>query len=119
MQVLMRFLSHRCGGLVHPKVTSTVGNIFAPVTYRWVISFYTTTLAMNLLSTILLAFCIWNIDRRVSHIRSTKGPLRPVLRVVLDSGLLYSVTLVAALACFTAQSTAVYVIWDMVISCLR
>src|ERR1700691_5157290 len=119
MQVLMRFLSHRCGGLVHPKVTSTVGNIFAPVTYRWVISFYTTTLAMNLLSTILLAFCIWNIDRRVSHIRSTKGPLRPVLRVVLDSGLLYSVTLVAALARFTAQSTAVYVIWDMVISCLR
>jgi len=96
------------------QATSTAEDIFAPVTYRWVTSFYATTLATNLLSTTLLAFRIWSIDRQVSHIRSTIGPLRPVLRVVRDSGLLYSVALVAALSTFAAQSTAQYVVLDMV-----
>jgi hypothetical protein len=67
-------------------------------------SFYATTLSTNLLSTILLAYRIWSINRRAPGIRATKGPFRPVLSVVIDSGLLYSFTLVAALSCFASGS---------------
>jgi len=96
------------------RATSNAGNIFAPANAQWITSFYATTLTTNLLSTLLLAFRIWNIDRRVSKIRATKGPLRPLLTIVIDSGLLYSITLLSALSCFVAHSKGQYVVLDMI-----
>lgn len=98
--------------LAHAQATS--GNIFASVTGKWITSFYATTLATNLFATILLAYRIWSIDQRVAHVRSRTSQLRPLLEVVVDSGLLYSVTLITALSCFVAQSTGQYVVLDMV-----
>jgi len=98
--------------LINARATS--GNIFASATGRWITSFYATTLATNLLATILLAYRIWSIDRRLVHVRSRKSPLRPLLEVVVDSGLLYSVTLITALSCFVSASTGQYVVLDMV-----
>jgi hypothetical protein len=94
--------------------TTTAGNIFAPVTARWITSCYVTTLSTNLLATILLSYRLWKIDRNLSHIRANRGPLRPLLEIVLDAGLLYSVTLLATLSCFVAKSTGQYVTLDMV-----
>lgn len=96
------------------QATATAGNIFAPASARWVTSFYATTLMTNFSSTILLAYRIWSIDKSVSRVRATKGPLRPLLEVVIDSGVLYSVTLLAALSCFGAKSTGQYVVLDMI-----
>jgi hypothetical protein len=96
------------------QAKATAGNIFAPATGRWITSFYATTLTTNFLSTMLLAYRIWSIDRSVSRVRATQGPLRPLLEVVIDSGVLYSVTLLAALSCFVAKSTGQYVVLDMV-----
>jgi len=96
------------------QAKATAGNIFAPATGRWITSFYATTLTTNFLSTMLLAYRIWRIDRSVSRVRATQGPLRPLLEVVIDSGVLYSVTLLAALSCFVAKSTGQYVVLDMV-----
>ena len=79
-------------------LSQSTAMVLAPATYCWVKSFYTTTLSTNLLPTLLLAYRIWRVDRRVAGVRSTKGPLHPVLSVVIDSGLLYSFMLVAALA---------------------
>ena len=98
--------------LINARATS--GNIFADATGRWITSFYATTLATNLLSTILLAYRIWSIDQRLAHVRSRSSQLRPLLEVVIDSGLLYSVTLITALSCFVAASTGQYVVLDMV-----
>ena len=88
--------------------------VFAPFISRWIKSFYATSLSTNLLSTLLLAYRIWTIDRQTSSVRVTKSPLRPLLSVVIDSGLLYSFTLVAALVCFTLESHGQNIILDMV-----
>jgi hypothetical protein len=87
---------------------------WSPAMSRWVGSFYATTLSTNLLSTLLLAYRIWSIDRRVTGVRLTKGPLRPVLSVVIDSGFLYLFTLVAALACFASENDGQNIVLDMV-----
>ena len=58
------------------------------------------------------------MDRQISSTRATKSSLRPVLSVVIDSGLLYSFTLVAALACFASESHGQNIVLDMVNICL-
>ena len=43
-----------------------------------------------------------------------QSSLLPVVRVVADAGVLYSVTLAAALGCFVQKSNGQYVVLDMV-----
>ncbi|KAH7907449.1 hypothetical protein BJ138DRAFT_1014491 [Hygrophoropsis aurantiaca] len=82
---------------------------------QWITSFYATTLATNLLSTALLAHRIWKVDRRASHVLGgTNSHLRPILHVILDAGVVYSLTLLAALICFVSKSNGQFVILDMV-----
>ncbi|KIM81615.1 hypothetical protein PILCRDRAFT_821390 [Piloderma croceum F 1598] len=88
--------------------------VFAPFISRWIKSFYATSLSTNLLSTLLLAYRIWSIDRQTLSVRVTKSHLRPILSVVIDSGLLYSFTLVAALVCFTLESHGQNIILNMI-----
>lgn len=62
----------------------------------------------------LLAFRIWKVGKRVTKISPHASVLWPVLRVVLDAGVLYSVSLLAALLCFVAKNRGHYVLLDMV-----
>lgn len=62
----------------------------------------------------LLAFRIWYVGKRVRRMSAHTSVLRPVLRVVLDAGVLYSVSLLAALLCFVAKNRGHYVLIDMV-----
>lgn len=61
----------------------------------------------------LLAYRIWNIDRKATPYRNA-NLLSPVLRVVIESGVIYSMTITAALVTFVVKSPGVYVILDMV-----
>jgi hypothetical protein len=88
--------------------------VFAPFISRWIKSFYATSLSTNLLSTLLLAYRTWTIDRQTSSVRIMKSRLRPILLIVIDSGLLYSFTLVAALVCFTLESHGQNIILNMI-----
>ena len=92
----------------------TSAHILPSISHRFITLFYATTLSTNLSATTLLAYRLWIIDRRVSHLRATKGPLLPLLAIVLDSGILYSVTLLVALCTFLAGFISSYIILDMV-----
>ena len=61
----------------------------------------------------LLAFRIWKLGRRVTG-ASRSTVLLPVLRIILDSGVLYSVTLLAMLMCWVASNGGDYILLDMV-----
>ena len=61
----------------------------------------------------LLAFKIWNVARKSAQYRSS-NIFTPVLRVIIESGAVYSVTITAALISFVVQSNSVYVVLDMV-----
>lgn len=61
----------------------------------------------------LLAYKIWTSIRRTEKWK-VAGNLTPVLFVVIESGAIYSATIIAALVTFVLQNAAVYVILDMV-----
>lgn len=61
----------------------------------------------------LLALRIWMINRSVAEYR-TRDRLSPILRVVIESGVIYSVTITVALVTFVLHTTFVYVLLDLV-----
>jgi hypothetical protein len=120
-------------GSVYSISQATVNkeDIFAPGTGPWITSFLAATLFTNLLSTCklprtpssaattdrhvaLLAYRIWSIGRRMTNVALATGIMWPVVRVILDAGILYSLSLLAALVCFIAQNHGHYVLLDMV-----
>ncbi|KAJ7865580.1 hypothetical protein B0H14DRAFT_2504548 [Mycena olivaceomarginata] len=62
-----------------------------------ILIFYATTLSANLSATALLAFRIWKADRDARKKNSPYSSLRPLLIVIIESGALYSMTLIMAL----------------------
>ncbi|KAG1842251.1 hypothetical protein DFJ58DRAFT_732108 [Suillus subalutaceus] len=72
--------------------TAEIENFFASRIGHWVATFLASTLATNVLSTGLLAYRIWMIERKVSAIRTTKRKV-PILRVLVDAAVLYSAAL--------------------------
>ncbi|KAJ7090891.1 hypothetical protein B0H15DRAFT_248601 [Mycena belliarum] len=62
-----------------------------------ILIFYATTLSANLSATCLLAFRIWKADRDAQKHNSPHSSLRPLLIVIMESGALYSMTLIMAL----------------------
>ncbi|KAI0360116.1 hypothetical protein OH77DRAFT_1419506 [Trametes cingulata] len=99
---------------IHSSATvpAGAGTVFLTRVGQWITAFYASTLATNLLVSILLGYKIWVTNRRTSRMR--QGSLLPVVRVIADAGLLYSVTLTAALACFVQKSNGQYIVLDIV-----
>ncbi|RPD53075.1 hypothetical protein L227DRAFT_470950, partial [Lentinus tigrinus ALCF2SS1-6] len=93
--------------------SSHKGDVFAVQTGQWITSVYSLTLATNLSSTTLLAFKIWTVTRKSAQFRSTNF-LAPVLRTIIESGAIYSMTITAALISFVVKSNGVYVLLDMI-----
>ncbi|KAI9455616.1 hypothetical protein HD554DRAFT_2240122 [Boletus coccyginus] len=98
------------------QATTNASDIFAKETAQWITAFYASTLTANLLSSGLLAYRIWMIERSVASVRvSAKSTIMPVLRILVDAALLYSATLFTALLCFVNSNNGQYVVLDMVI----
>ncbi|KAI0755811.1 hypothetical protein C8Q74DRAFT_324079 [Fomes fomentarius] len=93
--------------------SSHKGDVFAVQTGLWITAVYSLTLGTNLSSTTLLAFRIWTVTRKSAQYRCG-NILTPVLRVIIESGAIYSVTITAALISFVVKSNGVYVLLDMI-----
>ncbi|KAI9461386.1 hypothetical protein HD554DRAFT_1522177 [Boletus coccyginus] len=97
------------------QATVNATNVFAKETGQWITAFFSSTLATNLLSSGLLAYRIWSIERSVSSIRvSKKDTMMPVFRVLVDAAILYSATLFTALLCFVNANNGQFVVLDMI-----
>lgn len=116
------------------QVTSNSGDIYVneygqPA--QWVTAFFSLTIATNLLSSGkyvfvgavprpwtclgLLAYRIWVIEHDASTIRAKKDTMMPIVRVLMDSAILYSVALLTALICYVCSNDGEVTITDMVI----
>ncbi|KAG1842278.1 hypothetical protein DFJ58DRAFT_806824 [Suillus subalutaceus] len=62
--------------------TSTSGHIFSKATQQWISAFSGLTIATNLLSSGLLAYRIWEIERNVANRCTTKITTTSILRVL-------------------------------------
>ncbi|KAG2743598.1 hypothetical protein P692DRAFT_20838267 [Suillus brevipes Sb2] len=87
--------------------------IFAEGLAQWVTAFFASTIATNLLSSGLLAYRIWTIERAVSIVRASKSNVMPIMRVLVDAAILYSVVLFIALVCFVCLNNGETVVVDM------
>ncbi|KAG9313792.1 hypothetical protein JVU11DRAFT_6152 [Chiua virens] len=97
--------------LSHVKQSEVFGGSLS----QWITAFYASTFTTNLVATILLAYRIWYVDRKATRLRGHhKSQLRPILHVIIDAGVIYSFTLLAALICFVNESNGQYVVLDMV-----
>jgi len=88
--------------------------VFAYETGQWVISFYSTAIATNIIATSILAFKLWLIHRRSSGIRTTRSQAYPILILIMECGALYSVSLITMLATYLAASNSAYIVIDMI-----
>ncbi|KAG1896988.1 uncharacterized protein F5891DRAFT_957852 [Suillus fuscotomentosus] len=93
---------------------SDSGDIYAQVLAKWVTAFFSLTIATNLLSSGLLIYRIWLIERNASTVRVTNGTMMPLLHVLMDTAVLYSVVLFTALICFVCSSNGEVVMLDMI-----
>lgn len=130
-------------GIGSPYTASRVkqNEVFGGTLSHWIVSFWATILATNLLATrmwskfrgcahlnlsshlvpsVLVICRIWYLDRKATRLRGHRqSQLRPVLHILIDAGAIYSFTLLVALICFLSGNNGQYVVLDMVSpSCL-
>ncbi|PIL34394.1 hypothetical protein GSI_03169 [Ganoderma sinense ZZ0214-1] len=86
--------------------------LFGVGTNPWITTVYALDVATNLSATGILALKLWSVIRSTSSYRSSDG-LAPVLRVAIESGLIYTMTMSAGLILFLLRSRLVYVIMDI------
>ncbi|KAG1718443.1 hypothetical protein EDB19DRAFT_1984103 [Suillus lakei] len=96
------------------QATSNAGNVYAKDTAQWITPFFASTLTTNLMSSGLLAYHIWMMEHNVSAIRATKSTMMPILHVLMDAAILYSVVLLTTLICFARSSNAHFIMLDTV-----
>lgn len=70
------------------------------------------TLATNALATGLIAYRIWSVDHSAGKFRQTKSTLKPVMAAVIESGAIYSLTLVILLGVYLSHSWAHFIFLD-------
>ncbi|THU90590.1 hypothetical protein K435DRAFT_728208 [Dendrothele bispora CBS 962.96] len=80
---------------------------------NWVNAFFAMSLTTNLISTSFLAFRIWTVNKRAVQYRVSAGTLDSVFRVVIDSGILYSATLIVTIITFVSRSNSQYIFLDL------
>lgn len=93
--------------------TDFFANVVGEITH-WVTAFFASTMATNALSSGLLAYRIWMIERNVSEVRTTKSTLMPIVRMLMDAAVLYTVVLFIGLICFVTSNNGVEPVVDMI-----
>ncbi|KAG1847109.1 hypothetical protein C8R48DRAFT_732023 [Suillus tomentosus] len=93
---------------------STGDGIFVKALAQWVTAFFASTIATNLLSSGLLAYRIWIIQRGVSGVNNTsRNTVMPIVRVLVDAAILYSAALLTALILFVSGNNGQDAVVDM------
>ncbi|KAI0336216.1 hypothetical protein GY45DRAFT_590373 [Cubamyces sp. BRFM 1775] len=85
--------------------------IFVTQLQRWIVSFFSFTLATNIICTGLIALRIWWQNRAIMNIGRS---YHPILFLVLESGAVYSATLTTLLILYKTGSWFQYVLLDSI-----
>lgn len=97
------------------QASNNPGDVFASQLKKWITAFFASTITTNLLCSALLAYRIWAIEREVAKVRTTKkGTMMPLVRILVDAAVLYSVVLFSLLICFLSGNNGESVLTDLV-----
>ncbi|KAF8129475.1 hypothetical protein EV363DRAFT_1399813 [Boletus edulis] len=116
LPVLLWFASGITGIVIgYVSATARQSGVFGGALSRWITLWWATALATNLLATLLLLLRIWHIDRKAKGMHGDhQSQLRRILHIIVDAGVIYTLTLLVALICFLLQSDGQQVVLDMV-----
>ncbi|EMD32217.1 hypothetical protein CERSUDRAFT_126893 [Gelatoporia subvermispora B] len=96
------------GAVAFCVLTNVTGGVhkgvYTTMLDTWITSFYSFTLATNIITTSILAYKIWVVNRRAARFR--QGSLMHIARIIIDAGALYSVSLILSLIAFAIRSNA-------------
>ncbi|KAI0086915.1 hypothetical protein BDY19DRAFT_1058451 [Irpex rosettiformis] len=93
--------------------TKKLEGIFSPDIGQWITCMWSMTLITNVSATVLLAYKIWRTNRLATLWRAN-DQLSPALRVVIESGVIYSLSLVVALVTFAIHSPGHSIVLDLI-----
>ncbi|KAK0224326.1 hypothetical protein IW262DRAFT_1459382 [Armillaria fumosa] len=118
-------------GTVYNCSLSHQQGVFGHEIKHWMQVFFVSTLATNIAATGkqtlpvsasfvlknllgLLGYRIWSINRNIVSHRHGKVNLTPPLHIIIDAGVLYSVSLLVAIGCYAAESNGLFVVLDTI-----
>ncbi|KAJ7598601.1 hypothetical protein C8J56DRAFT_169818 [Mycena floridula] len=106
--------STACGiGILYSfAVVVPEAEIFVVQLQDWIVSFFSLTLATNIICTSLVAFRIWHVNRQVMSF--VNHNFMPIILLVVESGAIYSATLLTLLILYKCESWFQYVLLDAV-----
>ncbi|KZT55227.1 hypothetical protein CALCODRAFT_518843 [Calocera cornea HHB12733] len=100
---------------IEVAIASSKGSsLFATGIAAWVTSFFSISLAQNVLTTALIVFRIWRVNMAGVG-QMGQNSLWPVITIILESGTIYSATLLCLLATYASGSFAQYICLDMLV----
>ncbi|KAJ3841632.1 hypothetical protein EV361DRAFT_622033 [Lentinula raphanica] len=86
--------------------------VFAVQLQDWIVSFFSLTLSTNVICTTLVAYRIWYVNRSIMNF--THHSWNPVMLLVIESGAIYSATLLSLLILYKTESWFQYVLLDAI-----
>jgi len=95
------------------KASSVDTPFYLPQLEIWLPAFFGMTFATSVLCSILIAGRLWYIHKWV-HIGGTTNTLKAVLRIVIESASIYSLTMLIYLGTYVAKSNVSIIFGDMV-----
>jgi len=87
-------------------------SIFVTALHDWITAVISLTLAQNVIVTSLIVFRIWNIN--MNSAAAAAGSLRPVVAIILESGVIYCASLFIFLMTYVAGSNSQYIMVDCI-----
>jgi len=90
---------------------SSATSIFVINLGKWITAVLSFTLAQNIIVTALIVYRIWKINTSTG--RTSTSNLRPIIAVLLESGILYVCTLFLFLVTYLAGSNAQFIMVDI------
>jgi len=81
----------------------------------WITGLLSLTLAMNLITTSLIVYRIWNIRRVVRSVTTVSMPRTSVVRVLIESGTFYTIGVVIFVVVYMLSSNAAFTVSDALV----
>ncbi|KAJ7749318.1 hypothetical protein DFH07DRAFT_961828 [Mycena maculata] len=100
------------GVIVSQTLRKPSQSIFSGALHDWPLAFFAMTFVVNIGCTCLIAYHILAVNRRTKILNI--GALVPVAVVIVESGLVYAVSVVILFTLFLSNSSAYKIVQDMV-----
>jgi len=101
-----------CGLYPQENANSTV---FDPRLTHWIVTFYSVSVVQSGLTTGLMAFRIWQTNKRSASYRTNNsGNLMPILRILIESASIQFIAEVILLSLYSANYNAQYLLLELV-----